>query len=214
MNALADNDVLFKGACYGLLSDLISVVCAKGDVAGLLGAARYVVPKKIQRAKLKGSADQALRVFSKFLERATVLEPTDGEQQLAADLELAAQKLHLSLDSGESQLCAVLVSRLVPFLLTGDKRAIQAMEALIDGNSRLSAMCGKIKCLEQLVAGALLQGNPLDVRSAVCGEPEIDKALAICFSCKDPMASAATFTQGLQSYISDLRERAGRVLAP
>jgi hypothetical protein len=96
VEALVDNDVLFKGACYEILSELIGAVCPQGKV-GILGAAQFVVPKCVKRAKLKGNIESALANFSAFVAQASILEPTKDEQAFAADLELAAQKAGVAL---------------------------------------------------------------------------------------------------------------------
>jgi len=213
MKAVVDSDIIFKGACYGLLDEFLSPVCAAGAPFGVLGAARFVVSKKIIKTNPKKGVTAALRFLGDFLERAAVVEPTEAEQTMAAELELAAQRAGLSFDAGESQLCAVLIYRLTPLLLTGDKRAIQAIEELLDSQDRLATVCGKIKCLEQLVLDLLTVGtNPDALRDMICAEIEIDKTLAICFSCHREDASNQDYAEGLQSYIADLRKRAVRVL--
>ena len=214
MKAAIDNDILFKGACYGLLSELISTTCSSTEVAGVLGSARFVVSKKIEKSKLRRNGAAALTNFTQFLSRTESLEPTGSEQNMAADLELAAQRIGINLDSGESQLCSILVHRVLPLLLTGDKRAIAAMEKLIDADARLRPICGKVRCLEQLVHDALANGEQGNFRRAVCAEPEIDKALAICFSCTNQSIEAASVIEGLHSYIRSLRMEASRVLSP
>jgi hypothetical protein len=211
MNAAIDNDVLLKGACYGLLEDLIWSGSSK-DVVGVLGTARFVVPARINKAKLNRDRAFALRAFSTFLARAVVLEPSTEEQEFAADLELAAQGAGANLDVGESQLCAIVVNRLLPLLVTGDKRAIVAIEALLDADTRLAGICGRVKCFEQVVVESVAQKGCSDFRLAVCAEPSVDKALSICFSCKTQIDSDAIVLEGLQSYIQDLRRRAGRSL--
>ena len=214
MKAAIANDILFKGACYGLLNELISTACSGTEVAGVLGSARFVVSKKIEKSKLRRNGVPALACFLQFLSRTEALEPTDNERNMAADLELAAQKLGINLDSGESQLCAILVHRVLQLLLTGDKRAIAAMEKLMDADVRLRPICGKVRCLEQLVHDALAIGDHGTLRGAVCSEPEIDKALAICFSCTNQSIEMASVIEGLQSYIRSLRMQASRVLSP
>jgi hypothetical protein len=214
MKAAIDNDILFKGACYGLLGELIATACSATEGVGTLGSARFVVAKKIEKNKLLRNRTAALAVFFEFLDRSEALEPTQDEQNMAADLELVAQRLGINLDSGESQLCAMLVFRVLPLLLTGDKRAITAMEQLIDADNRLIALNGKVRCLEQLVYDALAKGNHVALRTAVCGEPQVDKALAICFSCTSQSVSLASIVEGLQSYIKALRMEATRVLSP
>jgi hypothetical protein len=214
MRAVIDNDVLLKGSCYGLLDVLVSTFCSVSDRVGVLASAKFVVSKRIGSARLLGNHASARAAFLGFLSRASALEPTTGEQKMAANLEFAAQKLAISLDSGESQLCAILVHRALPSLLTGDKRAIAAIERLLDAESKLIPICGKVKCLEQLFAAALARDGSTDLRRAVCAEPEIDKALTICFSCGSPSMAPASFQDGLNSYINALRHLAGRVLAP
>lgn len=213
MKAAIDNDILFKGACYGLLVELVATACPITEVVGALGSARFVVASKIKKNKLIRNQAAALAVLSEFLKHCEVLEPALEEQNIAADLELAAQQLGVNLDTGESQLCAILVFRLLPLLLTGDKRAIKAIEKLIDGDSRLIAICGKVRCLEQLVYDALTSCDHVTLGAAICKEPEVDKALSICFSCTSPPAVLASTLEGLQSYIKALRADAPRVLS-
>ncbi|HYJ87581.1 MAG TPA: hypothetical protein VEW46_16080 [Pyrinomonadaceae bacterium] len=213
MEAVIDNDILFKGACYGLLEELLPADGSITGPLGILGAARYVVAKKIQKSALRTNATTAIKELEAFLERAETVEPTENEQLMAADFELAAQRTAVALDSGESQLCAVVIARALPLLLTGDKRAIKAIERLLDVDPRLQFLCGKIKCLEQLVLRSLSEENHSRLRAAVCGEPDVDKALAICFSCKNEAATLEGISEGLRSYINDLRSGAPQVLA-
>ena len=119
----------------------------------------------------------------RYIEFAMELEPTEPEAILAADLELMAQTACLAWDAGESQLCAMLITRMVPALLTGDKRAISALERLVALEPRTAGAAGKIYCLEQLVTLALGKLAIDTVRVAVCRKPIVDRALAICFSC-------------------------------
>jgi hypothetical protein len=214
MTAMVDNDIIFKGACYGLLDEFLSPICAHGRRFGVLGAARFVVSKKISKTNPSKGITTALRHLADFLERAAVVEPTEDEQRMAAEFELAAQRAGLSFDVGESQLCAILIYRLIPLLLTGDKRAIQAIEELLDSECRLTSLCGKIRCLEQLVLDVLAAGtNPDTLRDKICAEIEIDKTLTICFSCHREDGSGRDYAEGLQSYVADLRQRAIRVLS-
>ena len=213
MNALVDNDIVFKGACYGLLPDVLATVCGQEGPAGVLGAARFVVSKKIQKTPLNKGRDSARANLAEFLRRALAIEPTEAEQTIAAELELAALNSGVSLDSGESQLCAVLIQRVVPWMLTGDKRAIRAIEQLLNSDARLAAITGKVKCLEQLVLAAITDDEKASsFRERVCEEAHIDKTLTICFSCSS--ASAVNdYSEGLESYIGDLRKQAQRVLS-
>ncbi len=214
MDALVDNDILFKVACFGLFEALILPNCQPEGSVGILGAARYVVPKKLQRSLEAAIANTAKAAFQTFLDVAEIIEPTEDEQVMAADFELAAQRAAVALDSGESQLCAVLIARGLPLLWTGDKRAICALEHLFDSDARLTALAGKLKCLEQLVLQPLSAENYSQFRIAICRQSGTDKTLSICFSCRVEEATLEGTTAGLKSYINDLRSQAKRILAP
>ena len=213
MDALIDNDVLLKAACYRLLTELTSTICSRTSAVGVLGSARFVLAKKILRVKLRQDRGAALGLLSEFMKEATVLEPGEEEVSLAAQMELAAQQRGVFLDGGESLLCAIQIQRAVPLLATGDKRAIVAVGRLIDTHRRLKFLCGRVKCLEQLFEAGLRLYPFAVLRDAVCAEPSVDKSLTICFACRSPSVMDSTVEEGLQSYIKDLRKNANRVLA-
>jgi hypothetical protein len=214
MDVIVDNDILFKCSCFGLVDELILANCQPEGSVGILGAARYVVPKKIHKNIQATIAAAAKEAFQTLVDVAEIIEPTEDEQVMAADFELAAQRAAVALDSGESQLCAVLIARALRLLFTGDKRAISALEHLLDSDTRLNALAGKVRCLEQLVLQPLSADNCAQFRVAVCREPAIDKTMAICFSCSAEEATLEGITAGLKSYINDLRSQANRILAP
>ena len=195
-----------------MLDELISPICSSPSLLGVLGAARYVVFGHIRKLNLKKDLTKVLADFENFLHQCIVVEPTEDEQTLAADFELAAQREGINLHSGESQLCAITISRIVPWLLTGDKQAIKAIEKLLDVDSRLLALTRKVMCLEQLVLYLLNQGQRITVRETICAEPEVDKTLTICFCCNNQNPIEESFSEGLKSYIADLRTQASRIL--
>jgi hypothetical protein len=180
---------------------------------GILGAARFVLLRKIERGGLKRGTAAIRAEFEQWVSSFSQLDPTLAEQVLASDFESLAQRYGISLDAGESQLCAIVLERTVPALLTGDKRAIAGIEALLDRHSRLPALSGKIKCFEQLVLEAITPTNLTFIRKAVCSEPTVDKTLTICFSCSSHRVDIGEIQNGLNSYIRALRASAERVLA-
>src|SRR5205814_263214 len=118
---------------------------------GILGAAQFVVRKAIKKRRPRNGVDESLSHFESALRQAVVIETSSEEQQFAADLELAANRAGLALDAGESQLCAIVVLRPINHLLTGDKRAIRALESLLPMAIGLKPLCGRLKCIEQLI---------------------------------------------------------------
>ena len=212
MNVALDNDILFKGAAYGLLDELVSPVAASGSI-GVLGAAPFVVSNKLERGLLKGNPQAAVNRLRTFLQKAEVLEPSEVEQTLAADFERAAQRAGVNLDVGESLLSSIVIIRHISWLVTGDKRAIRALDALLRQDIRVSVLCGRVRCLEQLVLELVIQGHGQMLRVAICAEPDIDKALSICCSCASNEIDHHQFAEGLNSYIGALRAAAPQILA-
>jgi hypothetical protein len=212
--AVVDNDIVHKGLRYGLLAQISRYLGHEaGPDVGVLGQARFVIAHLIRRHEPTRGSDVLLRELEQFVAAATVLEPTEAESQLAADVEFAAQQHNIPLDTGESQLCAVVLERGVPTLLTGDKRAIAGMEELMSEVPRLIELSGKVRCLEQAILALLQDGNPLELRAAICTEPTADLVLAICFSCISPDFSPDNAVECLNSYINALRKVAPRALA-
>lgn len=210
--SLIDNDIVLKSSCYGLVDELLLPTCETLKTAGVLGAVRYVVSNRIRRIGLNGGPDGALQFLAALLESVSEVEPTSEEQLMAADFELAAQQAGVNLDAGESTLCALAVSRQIPKLLTGDKRAIAGLEDLLDSDARLSYLCGRVFCLEQLVRRAIENAPDGIVRSAICKQPSVDKTLTICSGCHGA-PTATVVLECLDSYLANLRKKAGRVLS-
>jgi len=207
--AAVDNDILIKLACYDLLAELMATM-GGADTIAVLGVARFVVPNHIQKSRTIVNRPEAEGRFTSFLANAIQVEPTADEVALATALEEAAIADDASLDVGESQLCAIVATRLIPLLLTGDKRAIVAMEVIMPDRPELAVLTHRITCLEQVMLGFARRIDPQSMRSAVCLERWVDTAIAICFACHTEILSFEP--GGLLSYISHLRDNAPTML--
>jgi hypothetical protein len=213
ISAAIDNDIVLKGACYRLLDRMIEAIPCDIGEAGVLGAARFVVMARLRKAQLAGDPKQCIQHLESFLAKAIVLEPSPAETKTAAAIEFAAQQANLMLDVGESQLCAILVERNIPWLATGDKRAIRAVETLSGKLAALAKLAGKVICLEQLIKRTMTKFDAEALKGVICAEVEVDRTLTICFGCTEINGSEETWLQALESYINDLRKGAGKVLS-
>jgi len=211
LSAVVDNDVLIKGACYSLLAELMAAYGGAGSL-GVLGTARYVVPRRLLRDPRLVNRDQAVARWGTFFVDAEEVEPTPKAIDLATALEEAAAAAGVPLDVGESLLCAVAIDRPVPGVVTGDKRAIEALELLLAGVNELRSLTGRVLCLEQLIEALIPRLGAGVTRAAVCAEPCADRALSLCFQC-GRRSDGRIDPEGLRSYIGDLRRRAPTILA-
>ena len=116
------------------------------------------------------------------------------------------------LDEGESQLLAVLIVRSAALLLTGDKRAVRAMEPVVDAAGYTERVAHRVACLEQIAMALVGRHGAEAIHRRVCGEAAVDKSLANCFSCASGFCRQESILDGLRSYIADLRRDAPRVL--
>lgn len=210
MTAAVDNDILLKGAGFGLLKELLSAIPAQVNEVGVLRAAKFVVVDRLRKAKLT----DALVLFEQVIQQVQSLEPTESEAKFAAWMEYEALRANLNVDSGESLLCAITIKRAFAWLVTGDKRAIKSLEVLISSVVDITKLAGKVVFLEQLILRIIQDTNARIVQRAICAQPSLDKALAICFSCASPEVGPESWLQCLLSYVHDVRESAPTILAP
>jgi len=210
-NLLIDNDVLIKCACYSILNQIRGPSGQPHDVA-VLGAARFVVGKYLERRGAIEDRKAAQHRFRDYLSTVIVLEPTISEVKLASAIEEAAILLDLDLDSGESQLCAIAVFRGSSLVLTGDKRAIAGAETLKESIGELTSLAGRLVCLEQAIMGMVERAGIDTIRLLICAEPAIDKSLSICFECHALAEEPSLELTGLLSYIRDIRRQASTLL--
>lgn len=205
-----DNDIVLKASSYGLA---LNFWPPNGPDIAVLAAARFVVPTYIDRGRGRDKA-RAKTDLATLFARASFLEPTDIEIQMALSFESAAQTARLALDTGESLLSAMVITRSMDALETGDKRAIESLEKLLEHAGDLAALRGRVRSLEQVFLGSIGDDPMFSVVSAaICAEPDIDKTLSICFSCWGSGATRNSAVAALDSYISDLRTRATRILS-
>jgi hypothetical protein len=204
---LVDNDVVLKLCCYGLGGVLAGGFGAERPV--MLAVGRFTLRDRVRRSQSINDRDRVARDLEQAFELTTQATPTTDEIEFAARLEELALSRSLELDTGESQLLAMLLMRPHPLLVTGDKRAIIAV-----GGLELAEARHRLACLEQLLV-TLLGSVPLNImRQGVCSEPKTDKAATACFSCTAPSVDGDDVLVGLESYVEHLRRLSGETLVP
>lgn len=209
-HVLVDNDVALKIACYTLVDEAVAATSIDGVPPAMLGVGRFVIRGRLARARNITDAARAGAAFERLLRATSLVEPNDAEIALAAEFEAEANRGNLELDSGESQLLAILVTRACRLLVTGDKRAIVSMAIVAPVHAS-----ARIACLEQLIAHIVGAIGSMAVRAGVCAEPGADRAVTLCFSCGSPAAPAdGDVLAALISYVGHLDRAAPGVLLP
>lgn len=200
--ALLDNDVVLKVAALDVVGETLAVL--GGTPPAVLGVARFVLRRRAARGPALRDRAAVLARLDALLAAITAVEPTESEIGMAADMEERALAAGLELDVGESQLAAMLVMRSLPLLLTGDKRAILALDAVAPPELR-----GRVACLEQLARSLLDAFGAAGLREKVCAEPTVDRALSVCMGCMSgEIANRDRIADALDSYRRHLAARA------
>ena len=204
---LVDNDVIFKLCAYGRHRFLID-----GDSwapAFMLPVAKFVLRDLAQKSRRVQNRSAVKEAVECAITCCKIVHPSDAALTLAAELEEAANISALELDPGESQLLAVLILEEAQMLLTGDKRAVAAIEALNRAETH-----GKIGCLEQIMLTLIEAEDVSSLRTSVCAEAGMDKATTSCFACYAEDARVDEVAAGLSSYLNDLTRIAPNAIYP
>jgi hypothetical protein len=209
---LLDNDVILKTSCYGLVEETRGLLSEEDGCLGGLGLARFVLGKRVQKSRNIKHRDKTAFALQTFLASIDALEPDAEELALAASFEEKAQMLGAALDTGESQLLAILIRRCARSLATGDKRAIAAIHTIASELPLIAEAEGRLQCLEQLMLELLSRNDVSLLAEKVCTEPDVDKTLSICFGCSSQKTDTETTREGLKSYVGYLRKRSGKLL--
>lgn len=199
LRLLVDNDALIKLAHWRLLDRLVTTFDASWPQIGVLASIAFRARKR--DAKLFHSPDIADELASS-LSQAGNLELQDPEI-------FSRLQGIVGLDAGEVELIAACVAAPGSILVTGDKRALEALAQpeLADIAIHLA---GRVICVEYLLIMMANSDRPAAIIDAIIPFREIDTAIR-CVVSSDG-CSDENFHDGLNSYISDLRARTGALL--
>lgn len=200
---LFDNDAVLKLSAFQVWD---AVSTTQLYPPAILAVAKWSLAKQASKARRVSNIDAFRIAVESFVAGCMIIEPTDVEIQFAISIEEAATALGGELDSGESQLVAVLIARHFSAMVTGDKRAIIALAQV-----GVEGLTGKIYCLEQVLQIIIASSDWQAVRVKVCSERQMDMAVAMVFACHSE-PSIESVSEGLESYIGNLRANAADLL--
>lgn len=201
--SLFDNDAVLKLSAYQVWE---AVSATQLYPPAILAVAKWSLAKQASKARKVNDVDAFRLAVEAFVASCMIIEPTDDEIQFAISIEEAATALGGELDSGESQMVAVLIARNLLAMVTGDKRAIVALAQV-----GVKGLEGKVYCLEQVLRMIIAYSDWQAVRAKVCSERQMDMAVAMVFACHSK-PSIESVSEGLESYIGNLRANAADLL--
>lgn len=196
---LADNDIIHKLACCGLLQELLQWLGAPPVEVWVLPSMKYVV-----RRKLKGN-QAALSELERFLSQVSNLP--------AADIHML-DRFPIEMDVGERQMLAILVNTPeVQHMVTGDKRALRLIGGLCSEDSSLDERLGEVQvdCLESIMLALIDKYGfePINVKASLGLKSDV--VLQASFGAKK---SAENAREALTFYLNDVRSEAPFLTSP
>jgi hypothetical protein len=190
---LADNDIIHKLACCGLLQELLQWLGVPPAEVWVLPSMRFML-----RKKLKGNPT-ASSDLEKFLLRVSDLP--------AANIDMLAL-FPLEMDVGERQMLAILVNTPeVEHMVTGDKRALRLIGSMCANNPALDQRLdqARVDCLESIMLALIDQFGFDAVNAKVILGLKSDTVLQASFGVKKLEINCR---ESLTYYLEDVRREA------
>ena len=162
---LFDADVLIKLSVLDCFSECVVALGYKiSDCATMRSMTRSagVDNQVIREQRAGGPGKPARRLFKTLSSIPTIDKMTEPEKLLAAAIGAASQKHGLAFDGGEAMLLSIAIHRGLPYVTTGDKKAIGSLPTLAQHVSELAQLHGRLLPLEYLLLKAI-QANGLGV---------------------------------------------------
>lgn len=151
---LLDADVLVKLSVLDCFSECITALgYTLAQCATLRSMTRSagVDNQVVREQRAGGPGKPARRLFKTLSAIPTIDKMTDAEKLLSATIIAAAQTHGLAFDGGEAMLASVAIHRGLPFVTTGDKKAIASLPVLALHVDEVSQLRGRLLPLEYLL---------------------------------------------------------------
>lgn len=210
---LVDADVLIKLSVLDCFLECIRVLgYALGDCATLKSMTFSAgLNNRAVRERKAGVGAPGQRLL-KTLQTVPTLDILSGtERALSAQIGQVSQRCGLSIDGGEALLVSICIERGLPYLTTGDKKAIRSLPALSRQLPITSKLRGRLMPLEYLLLRLIRKE----------GLPPLYSRLVAGMSCDATVRnillaagqSQSLFEAGLESKLGSLRQDAPGFIA-
>lgn len=201
---LFDADILIKLAIFDCFVECIEVSGLElSECATMRSMTRSAgVDHPVVRDQKAGVGKPSRRLFAVLKAIGTIDKMDESERALAAEINATSQQLGLQVDGGEALLISVSVHRCIPYLSTGDKKAVRCLPVLAERIHALGNMRGRIIPLELLLL-RLVRAKGV---AAIFERLEVgkDREGAIAALIADAGCDQAAFEAGLMKYLAQL----------
>jgi hypothetical protein len=197
-----DNDVILKLITYGMLNEALD--CLKIDRSNIrvLDSARFVFKK--HKKVIENHSLQVRTSAISFVEQHTEIAFQNSDEHIL----LVGQN---GIDIGEAILIAATIRESSSFLISGDKKCLNAL-ASKDLDSIHKKMQGRVICLEQIVYKLIEIQGFVWVMDRILPNLACDATLKAAFG-SGSKSQCETVLGTLNGYIQDLQKTSSGILS-
>lgn len=199
LKLLVDNDALIKLAHWRLLDRLATTFDAPWEEIGVLASIGFRAHKR----------DAKLFRSNEIAEELAICLTHAGSLDVQDAAIFGRLQEIVGLDAGEVELIAACVAAPGSILITGDKRALEAL-AQTELEDVAVHLAGRVLCVEQLLVMMADGDSPASIIAAVVPFRDIDRAVGCVIGANG--CTDQNFRDGMASYIGALRSRTGALL--
>lgn len=177
---LFDADVLIKLSvldCFGECIEALGYTLNECATMRSMTRSAGVDNQVLREQRAGGPGKPARRLFRTLSNIPTIDKMTDNEKRLSAAISAASQSHGLFFDAGEAMLASVAIHRGLPFVATGDKRAIASLPLLALHVAEIKELRGKLLPLEYLLLQAIRSRGLAALHARIDGGKNCDAAV-------------------------------------
>ena len=211
---LFDADILIKLSVLDCFQDAVSALGFRlSECATMRSMTRSAgVDNPVIREGRAGKGKPARRLFTTLQAIPTIDSMTEQEKLLAARIVDAALQLQLAVDGGEALLFSVSICRGLPYVTTGDKKAIFSLPQLTGNVPEIAQLKGLLLPFEYLLLALLAKLGFEALAPRLAAGCACDQGLAIIL--ERSAGDAAAFESLLQGKLAVASKRAPGYLRP
>jgi hypothetical protein len=206
---LLDADVLIKLSVLDCFSECITALgytLAQCATMRSMTRSAGVDNQVVRERRAGGPGKPARRLFKTLSAIPTIDKMTDAEKLLSAAITAAAQTQGLAFDPGESMLASVAIHRGLPFVTTGDKKAIASLPVLALHVAEVAQLRGRLLPLEYLLLKAVQSLGLPTLHARIVAGKGCDTA--VCHVIEEAGSDQAAFEGALVRKLRAVQARA------
>jgi hypothetical protein len=205
---LVDADILIKLSVFDVFAECLTALGFKVSDCATMQSMKFSagLNKPQVRDRKAGVGAPSARLLATLQAIPSLDNPTIEEQQLSAQVVRQSQALGLAIDAGEAIVMSVCVLRQLPYVTTGDKKAVRSLPHLEPHIQVLAKLKGRIVPLEYLLLRLVQHNGFAAVRSKLVAGAYCDMAVSRALQASG--TSAALFERAMESKLAQLQSEA------